>query len=113
MQHGDVIEKALYFARANVENYWHLWAGDKSEMDSLEKIDAALAELDALQSAQDEGGTWQPLEVRDDDLETDHGVVLIDVVGRNVSMRLQGSDSPFFVWTLKENVRLCQRVSQE
>ena len=41
------IEKALYYARSNADDYWHNWSGDKSESDTLDKIDAA---LDALSS---------------------------------------------------------------
>lgn len=56
----DTIEKTLYFARANVEDYWHNWAGDGSESISLEKIDAAITELTA--SSQPQASVATPVE---------------------------------------------------
>ena len=56
----DTIDAALHYARATIDQFWHRWIRAENESECLDRIDAALAELNHMQQ-QDEGGTWQPL----------------------------------------------------
>jgi len=98
----DCVMDVYYRTKEEAVEAWNRRAKDKQRIQELE------ADLALLREQQ-----WEPFNIIDDDIETEHGKILVTVNGNEISMRFDDSPKPFLVWNLKSHIRLCRKVDAQ